>query len=138
VSFFRPRDVKRKDDRWRRPLTHSWGPLGSWQGLVTYVHNGQDNGRERYDYGLDLAYRPPAAGAGAALPFQVGKADFRIQTGRGAIAFDTTRGRVAYGEERFHVTGVLAVSALGVDAVVEMDEMQIFQLRHHDRNPLEK
>jgi hypothetical protein len=138
VSFFRPRDVKRKDDRWVRPLTHSWGPLGNWVGKVTYVRNGLDLGKERYDYALDLVYRPPAAGAGAALPFHVGKADFRIQTAAGAIAFDATRGRVSHAEERFHVRGVLPVSALGVDALVEMDEKQIFQLRHHDRNPVEK
>jgi hypothetical protein len=137
VSFFRPRDIKRKDDRWTRPLTHSWGPLGHWEGLVGYIRNGHDGGRDRYDYALDLAYRPPAVGAGAGLPFKVGRADFRIKTAAGAIAFDADRGRVSHAEERFHVRGVLAVSALGVETAVEMDEMQIFQLRHHDRNPLE-
>jgi hypothetical protein len=138
VSFFKPRDLKRPDDRWTRPFAHSWGPLGHWQGVAGYVRNGHDGGKPRYDYALDLAYRPPGARAGAGLPFEVGKADFRIQTARGAIAFDPDRGRVSHAEERFHVRGAVAVSALGVDALVEMDEMQIFQLRHHDRNPLEK
>jgi hypothetical protein len=138
VSFFRPRDRKVKDDRWSRPLTHSWGPLGRWEGQVGYIRNGRDGACERYDYALDLGYRPPAGGGGAMLPFEVGKADFRIQTARGAIAFDADRGRVSHAEERFHVRGAVAVTALGVDALVEMDEMQIFQLRHHDRNPMQK
>jgi hypothetical protein len=137
LSFFRPREPVRKGDRWARPMTHSWGPLGRWAGQAGYAHTGRQAGLERYDYALDLAYRPPEAG-GAGLPFQVGRADFRLQTAQGTIGFDRERNRVALAEERFHVRGVLAVSALGVDAVVEMDEAQLFQLRLHDRNPLEK
>jgi hypothetical protein len=61
-----------------------------------------------------------------------------VQTARGAIAYDPGRGRVAAAEERFHVRGALAVSCLGVDSVVDMDEMQVFRLRILDRNPWEK
>jgi hypothetical protein len=136
VSFFRPQEPVRKGDRWARSMTHSWGPLGRWTGQVGYVHLGRQGPVERYDYVLDLGYKPPGAAGG--LPFEIGKADFRLQTARGAIGFDPQRGRVTAAEERFHVTGALAVSALGVDAVVEMDEDQLFQLRLHDRNPLEK
>ncbi len=136
VSFFRPREPVRKGDRWARPMTHSWGPLGSWTGQVGYVHLGRQGPVERYDYGLDLGYKPPAGAGG--LPFAVGKADFRLLTARGAIGFDPERGRVILAEERFHVRGVLAVTALGVETAVEMDEAQLFQLRLHDRNPLEK
>jgi hypothetical protein len=137
VSFFRPRQPPRKGDRWARPTAHSWGPLGSWQGQVGFVHLGKQAGLERYDYLLDLQYRPPAAGA-SALPFQITRADFQVQTARGAIAFDPGRGRVTAAEERFGVRGILGVSALGLEGVVEMDEVQLFQLRRHDRNPLEK
>lgn len=136
VSFFQPREPLSKGDRWSRPMTHSWGPLGNWAGKIDFLHLGPQDGLERYDYALDLAYRPPGAGGG--LPFEVGRADFRIQTARGAIGFDPRRGRVALAEERFHVRGLLAVSALGVDSAVEMDETQVFQLRLHDRNPLPK
>jgi hypothetical protein len=138
VSFFRPQEPVRKGDRWARPMTHSWGPLGHWTGKVGFQHLGRQEGVERYDYALDLAYRPPAAGAGGGLPFEIGRSDFRIQTARGAIGFDPQRGRVVLAEERFHVRGALAVSALGVDTLVEMDEAQLFRLRLHDRNPLEK
>ena len=136
VSFFRPKEPVRKGDRWTRPLTHAWGPLGNWTGQVGYVHLGRQGPVERYDYVLDLGYKPPVKGGG--LPFAISKADFRLQTARGAIGFDPVRGRVTAAEERFHVRGLLEVSALGVDAAVEMDETQLFQLRLHDRNPLEK
>jgi hypothetical protein len=136
VSFFRPRQPVRKGEKWTRPMTHSWGPLGHWAGQEVFLHTGRQGPVERYDYVLDLGYKPPAGGGG--LPFQVGKADFRLQTARGSIGFDPERGRVALAEERFAVRGVLSVSALGVDTAVEMDETQLFQLRLHDRNPLEK
>ncbi len=137
VSFFRPRGPVRKGDKWSRPMTHSWGPLGHWAGQVVYLDAGPQGPVERYDYALDLGYRPPAGGGGG-LPFQIGRADFRLQTARGSIGFDPERGRVTLAEERFHVRGVLAVSALGVETAVEMDEAQLFQLRLHDRNPLDK
>jgi hypothetical protein len=139
VSFFRPREPHRKGDRWVRPMVHNWGPLGSWHGQVGFVHVGKQAGQERYDYLLDLTYRSPAPGAGAAaLPFQIIRADFRAHTARGAIAYDANRGRVSAAEERFGVKGVLGVTALGLEGNVEMDEVQLFQLRPHDRNPLDK
>jgi hypothetical protein len=139
MSFFRPREPLRKGDRWARPMVHSWGPLGSWHGQVGFVHLGKQAGQERYDYLLDLTYRPPAAGAGAAaLPFQIGRADFRVHTARGAIAYDANRGLVSAAEERFGVRGTLGVAALGLESAVDMDEVQLFQLRVLDHNPLEK
>jgi hypothetical protein len=135
VSFFRPRQPRRSGDRWARPVTHSWGPLGRWQGQVAYAHLGSREGRDRYDYLLDLAYRPPTGGG--SLPFAISRADFRVQTAGGSIVFDPGRGRVALAEERFGVRGLLTVAVLGVESPVEMDEAQLFQLRLHDRNPLE-
>ena len=90
---------------------------------------------ERYDYGLDMAYQPPAAGANG-LPFEITQADFAVQTARGSIAFDPLRGRVALAEERFGVRGLLSVKALGLDGTVELEEAQLFQVRVHDHNPL--
>jgi hypothetical protein len=143
ITFFRPRRPTDRDKvgRWSRPMTHSWGPLGAWVGQVTYASAGSAGkaaGLERYDYLLDLGYAPPrGAGAmGGALPFQVARADFRLQPGSGgSIAFDSTRGQVAAAEERFRVRGALAASALGVTSVVEMEETQHFQLRILDRKP---
>jgi hypothetical protein len=86
---------------------------------------------------MDMAYRPAVAG-GAALLFVIDRADFRVQTATGSIAFDPKRNRVDVAEERFGVRGLLAVTVLGNEALVEMDEAQLFQLRLHDRNPWEK
>src|SRR5262249_25959116 len=32
LTLFRPPSPVRKGEKWARPLTHSWGPLGSWNG----------------------------------------------------------------------------------------------------------
>lgn len=137
ASFFQPRQPVRKGDRWARAMTHSWGPLGRWDGQIGYGHLGKQGGIERYDYALEMAYKPPADG-GAGLPFKIGRAEFRVLTAAGSIGIDPGNRRVKLAEERFHVRGQLTVSALGVDAPVETDEMQVFQLRLHDRNPWEK
>jgi hypothetical protein len=137
VSFFRPRQPARDRDRWARPLTHAWGPLGRWEGQVGYAHTGRQAGLERYDYVLDLAYRPPGPGGGG-LPFHLGRSDFRVQAARGALAYDPARRRVAAAEELFHVRGRLVVAALGVEAEVDVDEVQVFRLRLHDRDPWKK
>jgi len=136
LSFFQPPKGVRRGDKWQRPMTHNWGPLGQWSGQVHYQDSGRQANRERIDYRLDLAYKPPAKGG--ELPFALGKSEFQIQTARGVIAYRPERGRIAAAEERFHVTGALAISVLGVDAVVQMDEMQLFQLRLVEKYPTQK
>lgn len=135
LSFFQPPPAVRRGERWRRPMTHSWGPLGNWSGYIHFQSTGKLAELDRFDYLLDLAYKPPQKSGG--LPFEIGKSQFQIQTARGVVAYQPNRGRIAAAEERFHVHGVLAVSFLGVDSSVQMDEMQLFQLRIVDKNPLE-
>jgi hypothetical protein len=135
VTLFRPEKPSGTAAKWARPITHSWGPLGSWSGKIVYGYTGKKGKIDRIGYVLDMAYRPPARGAGAGLPFQVGKAVFKPQTAAGAILFDTSRDQVAAAEERFHVKGALAINALGVDTVIDMDEVQIFRLRVLDKKP---
>jgi hypothetical protein len=134
LSFFQPPGSPQRGERWDRAMTHSWGPLGNWSGKVHFQFTGKQAGLDRFDYLLDLAYKAPVKGGG--LPFEIGKSQFRIQTARGAIAYQPNRGRIAAAEERFHVRGLLAVSFLGVESAVQMDEMQLFQLRILDSNPL--
>jgi hypothetical protein len=133
LSFFQPPSGK-NTGRWSRDMTHSWGPLGQWSGKIHYRAAGKQTGGERFHYLLDLAYQPPQKGG--ELPFEIGTSQFQIQTASGAILYQPSRGRVAAAEERFHVRGLLAVSVLGVEAPVQMDEMQVFQLRILDHNPL--
>jgi hypothetical protein len=135
LSFFQPPPSKRRGERWERPLTHSWGPLGNWSGKIHFQSTGKLADSDRYDYLLNLAYQPPRKSGG--LPFEIGKSQFQIETARGVIAYQPNRGRIAAAEERFHVRGVLAVSFLGAESSVQMDEMQLFQLRIVDKNPLE-
>jgi hypothetical protein len=54
------------------------------------------------------------------------------------LAYDAGKGRVAAFEEVFHVRGLLAVGALGLNTVVSLDEAQLFQVRILERNPLGK
>jgi hypothetical protein len=133
-SLFQPPSSVRRGERWDRSMAHSWGPLGSWSGKIHFQSTGKQDGLDRFDYLLDLTYKPPKKGGG--LPFEIGKSQFQIDTARGVIAYQPSRKRVAAVEERFHVRGLLTVSLLGAESVVQMDEMQLFQLRILDKNPL--
>jgi hypothetical protein len=145
LSFFQPlppssppklgENKRGGGERWDRYMTHSWGPLGNWSGKIYFQSTGKQAGLERFDYLLNLAYKPPSKGSG--LPFEIGKSQFQIETARGAIAYQPSRKRIAAAEERFHVRGLLTVSFLGVESTVQMDEIQLFQLRILDKNPLQ-
>jgi hypothetical protein len=134
LSFFQPPSSVRRGERWDRALTHSWGPLGTWAGKIYFQSTGKQAGLDRFDYALELTYKPPKSGSG--LPFEIGKSQFQIETARGVIAYQPSRKRMAAAEERFHVRGLLTVSFLGAESTVQMDEMQLFQLRILDKNPL--
>jgi hypothetical protein len=134
ITFFRPDGPLRAGEKWTRPLSHSWGSLGRWEGRTTYVAAGKQAGRERITYAHDMTYQPPR-GAGGDLPFLVKRADFKPLAAGGVILFDAGRGKVADAEETFRVRGGLVVSAGDVEAAVEMDETQVFRLRVTEATP---
>jgi hypothetical protein len=133
LTFLRPPDPLPRGGQWTRKMAHQWGPLGSWAGQVAYRPTGKAGRLDRFDYMLGLTYSPPGVGGG--LPFQVSKADFRLLAGGGNIMFDVTRGRTVAAEERFHVRGVLAATALGATSTVALEEVQMFRLRILDELP---
>jgi len=135
LAFFQPQKPLERGQRWTRPMTHHWGPLGDWAGKTAYVHVGRAMGHERIDYVHDLQYRPPMGGGGGGLPFEIGRAQFRLGEAAGNILFDAERRRVAAAEERFRVRGQVPVMALGVAVVINMEELQVFQVQIHDRLP---
>jgi hypothetical protein len=134
VTLFRPDRPRTTSGKWARKMTHSWGPLGHWAGRVLYGYAGRQQKLDRIAYVLEMAYLPPR-GRAPNLPFEIKGAAFKPQTAAGVIIYDADRDQVTAAEERFHVKGLLAVSALGVNVGIEMDEAQIFQLRILDKKP---
>jgi hypothetical protein len=128
ITFLRPDAPVRPGAKWTRPLSHSWGPLGRWDGQTTYAAAGRQAGRERITYAHEMTYRPPR-GAARDLPFQVKKADFKSPVASGVILYDVDQEKVADAEETFRVRGAVVVAVGDVEAAVEMDETQVFRLR---------
>jgi hypothetical protein len=137
ITFFQPGRHRDKGEKWSQPLSHNWGPLGSWSGKVNYAVTGKDGDVARIDYLFDLAYKPPSKKS-TGLPIEIGKAAFQLQNSGGAILFDTGKGRVSAAEERFQVRGRVPVAALGVTTLIDMEEVQLFQVRIVDQNPLKE
>jgi hypothetical protein len=128
ATFFQLEQTPQPQQRWARPMSHGWGPLGRWDGQVHYQYQGAKGDTHRIAYALQLVHRPPT-GAAPGLPFQLAGAQFQPPEAAGVIVFDTGRGRVSGAEERFRIRGRLQVVVLGQSVPVEVDEEQVFHLR---------
>jgi hypothetical protein len=115
---------------WTRDAAHDWGALGSWQGKTTYTAGKKLDkaGLARIEYGHKLTYKPPAAGTDRDLPLKIVKADFKILGAGGAILYNPAVQKVAKAEEAFQVRGSVQVSLGGVEAAIDMEELQVFRL----------
>jgi hypothetical protein len=133
LTFFRPEKPLQSGVHWSRSLSHSWGSLGSWRGQTTYTPAGQQAGRERITYTHEMSYQAPRGRDG--LPFLVKKADFQPLAAGGTILFDAAKEKVADAEETFRVRGRLRVAVADAEAVVDMDETQVFRLRINEGSP---
>lgn len=132
LTFFQPSRALNKNDLWQQPLTHSWGPLGSWKGQADYRYDGEKDGLDRVVYRLKLAHQAPDAQAAGALPFRPSDARFQTEKAGGMILFDRERGRVERAAETFHVRGTMAIELFGQKASIGVVEQQDFQLRIYE------
>ena len=132
LTFFQPDRPLKPNDRWQRPLTHSWGPLGSWKGQADYHYEGEQEGLDCVVYDLKLSHQPPGAQAAGALPFRPANTTFQTEKAGGIILFDRQRGRVEQAGETFHVRGSMAIELLGQKVSIGVTEQQDFQLRIYE------
>ncbi len=132
LTFYQPGRTLKSNDRWQRPLTHSWGPLGSWKGQADYRYEGERDGLARVVYDLKLAHQPPDAAAAGTLPFRPTDARFQTEKAGGMILFDRLGGRVERAAETFHVRGSMAIEVFGQKASIGVVEQQDFQLRIYE------
>lgn len=126
--FFRPLDEVSPRTNWVRPMSHNWGPLGSWAGQTLFVYTGSQANLHQFNYGHRMAHVPPRGGGGA-MPFQVTGAAFTALEAVGLLIFDATQGRVISGQERFRVRGRIGITILGMQTPVDIEEEQTFQFR---------
>ncbi len=128
--FFAETPLKAKMN-WNKPVSHDWGPLGSWNGKTVYLAAGKQpkqTNLERIDYRHEIYYKPPAVGADRDLPFRIQKVAFQTILAGGAILYDPATNRTTAAEETFRVRGNIQVSLVGMDAAIEMEEAQGFRL----------
>jgi hypothetical protein len=128
ATFFNRDRPLTPNAKWSKPMTHHWGPLGTWAGQIHYAYDGPQGGTHKIDYAMQLAHKAAAPGSLVmGLPIQ--GARFQAQEAGGVLYFDSARGRVRTAEERFRVRGVLDLQILGQNTPLEIDEEQTFQIR---------
>lgn len=133
ATFFQMDQPLKVDLRWSKSLTHNWGGLGSWAGVIQYAYVGQQNNLHKISYGLQLVYKAPVGGAIGLLT--VNGANFQPQEAGGLLFFDAVKGKVVAAEERFRVKGVINANLLGQNTLIEIEEDQHFLIRIHDKLP---
>jgi hypothetical protein len=134
MTFFQRENLPRAKERWSRPLTHSWGALGSWSGHVHYEYLGLQGTTHQVGFTLQLKYQAPP-GDVVLAGMQISSASFQPQQAEGLLSFDTARGRVVAAQERFRVKGALTAKLLGQPTALELEEDQQFLIRIHEREP---
>lgn len=139
LTFFRPPPTSEGGQTWDRPMTHSWGPLGSWSGKVIFARTEPEDTLERFSYTFKLVHQAPKPGSDG-LPFQIVRADFKHQQAGGTIVFNSAKGRVVQADERFPVKGNLTIGLLGQESPLDLDETQAFRIRISDTrlSPVER
>jgi hypothetical protein len=127
-TFFQP-DKAALGAKWSRDFTHDWGPLGSWLGRTDYQNakKAEKDGRTRIDYGHFISHRP-GKGGGGDLGVTFGVAAFQPVKAGGHVVYDPKTNRLVSAEELFHVKGEVAMSALGADVTVAVEEQQHFRV----------
>jgi hypothetical protein len=115
--------------RWTRDAAHDWGALGSWKGKTVYAAGKKADkaGMEHFEYGHYLTYYPPAVGSDRDV-LKIIKSDFKILAAGGVILFNPTVRKAARAEETFRVRGAVVGSLGGVEATIEVEELQGFRI----------
>lgn len=134
LTFLQPPKLLGTGQPWQRPLTHSWGPLGSWSGQAVFQYAGKEEQSDRIDYQLRLTHQM-RKGEPSGLPFRLVGAEFRHQQAGGTVLYDPAQQRVIRAVERFPVQGTLTIESLGQVVPLELDEQQTFTLRVLDHAP---
>lgn len=136
-TFFQP-DKLALGAKWSRDFTHDWGPLGSWLGRTDYQNAkaAEKDGRTRIDYGHVISHRP-GKGGGGDLGVTFGAAAFQLVKAGGHVVYDPKTNRLVFAEELFHVKGEVAMSALGADVTVTVEEQQHFRVNVSEVKPRE-
>ncbi|MEO2089398.1 MAG: hypothetical protein ABGY75_07865 [Gemmataceae bacterium] len=136
-TFFQP-DKPALGAKWARDFTHDWGPLGSWLGRTDYqnARKAEKDGRIKIDYGHVISHRP-GKGDGGDLGVTFGAAAFQPVKAGGHVVYDPKTNRLASAEELFIVKGEVAMSALGADVTVAVEEQQHFRVSVSEVKPRE-
>lgn len=133
LTFFQPNRPLRVGEKWSNRMTHSWGALGTWVGQAHYAYGGNQGPMHKFEYALQLAFQPgkqPGKNLGL-----ISKANFQPPLAGGSILFDADKRKVVYAEERFRVRGAMAISILGQNTTVDVEEDQRIGVRLTDERP---
>lgn len=134
ATIFTPPLPLTEGAKWRQPISHAWGALGSWRGQSAYQYQGLRENLATIGYAHDLTYQAPAL-ADNTLPFKIAHPMFRVKEAQGTLRYDAGKGRLASMEEKFHVIGQMMIQVAGQNFPLQLEEIQNFHLELFDKKP---
>jgi hypothetical protein len=134
-----PRPVK-GGDSWGGDEKHDvlLGPLGSFTTTRKYTYEGKDEKEPKLDkitFKGTASYNPPKAGDAGPFPFQVTKADLKMEDIKGTAWFDAAAGRLDRMETSARVKGTMTVVANGNPIETELEQERTVKTRLLDKPP---
>jgi hypothetical protein len=139
---FLPDKPVKTGDSWERETTRSLGPLGSFVSKRKYTYEGSEmvEGKplEKITFTAATTYNAPKAGEASAFPFQVEKADLKVEDVKGTFLFDAAAGRLVRSEMGLKLKGTVVIKVMGTNLETEAVEEQTVKMRVLDKNPAAK
>jgi hypothetical protein len=134
VFGFLPKKAVSKGDTWKKDLTLSMGPIGSFKQDTTYTHQGKGADGVKIGLTSKLTYTPPK-GDGGGLPFKVTKGDLTSKDFKGTIVFDPTKGRMGSSKIDATIKGTITMEIMDREIEMTMEQNMSMTSKVLDKAP---
>jgi hypothetical protein len=121
-----------KGDSWKRKLSMSMGPIGTFVVDQEYTYDGKMKDGEQVGVKGTFTYQPPKGDVGG-LPFKVTKGDFKTDEAKGTLIFDPEKGRLVRNEFKAKLKGNLTIAVGDQEAKMELEQETDTKIRILDK-----
>src|SRR5262249_45048470 len=129
---FMPGKPVNKGDSWKRKMSLSMGPMGTFVVDQDYTYQGKGKDGEESAVKVGYGYEPPKADAGG-LPFKITKGEFKTEEAKGILIFDPVAGRLVRHEFKAKLKGSMTIDVAGQTATMDLQQETDTKIRVLDK-----
>jgi hypothetical protein len=118
---FMPGKPVSKGDSWKRKMSLSLGPMGTFLVDQDYTYEGKATDGEQVAVKGAFSYQPPK-GDGGGLPFKITKGEFKTDEAKGMLIFDPAKGRLVRHEFKAKLKGNMTIAVADQEAEMKLEQ----------------